>query len=165
MVFFSCTNSQINQCAPTSKFSKYMSPLRIADVQAVFLGDQKTQLLRSYQEEIQQKMNTIPLSNSKKQGFHQKRHFFCMQKMGVKKHSSQNDTFRLVFEGGQVCTNFEFFRRKGAYMNLQYFKCLKSACKANARRMLQGVKTRKFTIIARFDLVDYKIYSTVLACI
>ena len=85
--------------------------------------------------------------------------------MGVKKHSSQNDTFRLVFEGGPVCTNFEFFRRKGAYMNLYYFKCLKSACKANAQRMLQSVKTGKFTIIARFDLVGYKIYSTLLAWI
>ena len=38
--------------------------------------------------------------------------------MGVKKQSNQNDRLRKVFEEGRVFTDFEFFRRKSAYMNL-----------------------------------------------
>ena len=85
--------------------------------------------------------------------------------MGVKKHSGQNDACRLVFEREPGFTNSEFFRRKGAYMNLCYLKCSKSVRRANARRMLLSAKTWKFTLIARIDLVSYEIYWALLAWI
>ena len=45
----------------------------------------KLSFFKGIKEEIQQKMNTIPLINSKKLGFHQKRRFFFMKKNGGKK--------------------------------------------------------------------------------